>query len=128
MQEYSQRRKNVKTFGDFYRWRNRCSSKIFSRIFMQKPQLDAPNRNFFRQYRRKFHHRLCFVKTDFSPTVKLFLTVGFCGGLTTFSTFSAECLDYLASGKVTEFLLYTLLSVTVCVVAAGLGVYSAKLL
>lgn len=68
------------------------------------------------------------VKTDFSPTVKLFLTVGFCGGLTTFSTFSAECLDYLASGKVTEFLLYTLLSVTVCVVAAGLGVYSAKLL
>lgn len=68
------------------------------------------------------------VKTDFSPTVKLFLTVGFCGGLTTFSTFSAECLDYLASGKVTKFLLYTLLSVTVCVVAAGLGVYSAKLL
>ena len=68
------------------------------------------------------------VKTDFSPTVKLFLTVGFCGGLTTFSTFSAECLDYLASGKVTDFLLYTLLSVTVCVVAAGLGVYSAKLL
>lgn len=68
------------------------------------------------------------VKTDFSPTVKLFLTVGFCGGLTTFSTFSAECLDYLASGKVTEFLLYTLLSVTICVVAAGLGVYSAKLL
>ena len=61
------------------------------------------------------------VKTDFSPTV-------FCGGLTTFSTFSAECLDYLASGKVTEFLLYTLLSVTVCVVAAGLGAYSAKLL
>lgn len=68
------------------------------------------------------------VKTDFSPTVKLFLTVGFCGGLTTFSTFSAECLDYLASGKVTDFLLYTLLSVTVCVVAAGLGAYSAKLL
>lgn len=68
------------------------------------------------------------IKPDFSPTVKLFLTVGFCGGLTTFSTFSAECLDYLANGKITEFLVYTILSVAVCVVSAGLGAYSAKLL
>ncbi|MDO5305000.1 MAG: fluoride efflux transporter CrcB [bacterium] len=68
------------------------------------------------------------LKTDFSPTTKLFLTVGFCGGLTTFSTFSAECLDYLASGKIIEFFIYTLLSVAVCVVAAGLGAYGAKLL
>lgn len=68
------------------------------------------------------------LKTDFSPTTKLFLTVGFCGGLTTFSTFSVECLDYLASGKIIEFFIYTLLSVAVCVVAAGLGAYGAKLL
>lgn len=66
------------------------------------------------------------LKSDFSPTVKLFLTIGFCGGLTTFSTFSAECLDFLLSWKILAFLLYTLLSVSVCVIAAGLGVYLAK--
>ena len=63
------------------------------------------------------------LKSDFSPTV---LTIGFCGGLTTFSTFSAECLDFLLNGKILAFLLYTLLSVSVCVIAAGLGVYLAK--
>ena len=68
------------------------------------------------------------LKTDFSPTVKLFLTVGFCGGLTTFSTFSAECLNYLTNGKFAEFFLYTFLSVTVCIIAAGIGAYSAKLI
>ena len=66
------------------------------------------------------------LKSDFSPTVKLFLTIGFCGGLTTFSTFSAECFDFLLNGKILAFLLYTLLSVSVCVIAAGLGVYLAK--
>ena len=66
------------------------------------------------------------LKSDFSPTVKLFLTIGFCGGLTTFLTFSAGCLDFLLNGKILAFLLYTLLSVSVCVIAAGLGVYLAK--
>lgn len=36
-----------------------------------------------------------------SPTTRVFLTVGFCGGLTTFSTFSFETINFL---KEKEFL------------------------
>jgi len=36
-----------------------------------------------------------------SPTARVFLTVGFCGGLTTFSTFSFETINFL---KEKEFL------------------------
>jgi len=35
----------------------------------------------------------------FAPEWRLFVTTGFCGGLTTFSTFSAEVVTLLQSGR-----------------------------
>lgn len=41
-----------------------------------------------------------------SPALKLFLTVGFLGGLTTFSTFSCEAFCFIKDGKMFQALLY----------------------
>lgn len=51
----------------------------------------------------------------------LLLRVGLCGGFTTFSTFSAETLSLLESGRWAMGLAYALLSLVLCLVAALAG-------
>ncbi len=58
--------------------------------------------------------------TDMSPNKLLFLKVGVCGGLTTFSTFSVETWGLLETGNWLQGALYIILSVACCVV----GVYA----
>jgi CrcB protein len=43
--------------------------------------------------------------------LSLFLLTGFCGGFTTFSTFSADMLQLLQSGQRALFALYLVLSI-----------------
>lgn len=63
-----------------------------------------------------------------SGSSKLFWTVGFCGGFSTFSTFSSESLNLLNSGFQLTMLLYTLLSVVLCLAAVWTGLYLGKLI
>jgi CrcB protein len=50
-----------------------------------------------------------------------FLTIGFCGGFTTFSSFSWQTLEQLRQGQTGAAMAHVVLSVGVCVLATWLG-------
>ena len=58
--------------------------------------------------------------------VGLALTVGLCGGFTTFSTFSREALDLVTAGRWCAFSLYIAGSVILGIAAAVLGFACAR--
>ncbi len=66
--------------------------------------------------------------TILSPGVRLFLTVGFCGGFTTFSTFAIENLALMRDGAFFLFLLYTGLSIFLGLLAVYLGHLITKII
>jgi len=65
-----------------------------------------------------------FSTADSSAVVRAALTIGFCGGFTTFSTFSAEFVTLVQEGRTGRAVLYAVASVLTGVLAlmAGLAV------
>lgn len=62
----------------------------------------------------------------FSPDLRLALTVGFCGGFTTFSSFAYENMRLLQEREYTTFGSYVLLSVAIGLLAAFAGLSLSK--
>jgi fluoride exporter len=65
-------------------------------------------------------------KQILSPSARLFLVVGFCGGFSTFSTFSSETLTLFQQGHNISLVLYILGSVLLCVTATFGGLFIAE--
>jgi CrcB protein len=61
-----------------------------------------------------------------SPEIRALLTTGFCGGYTTFSTFTYETMVLIEDGEATRAGLYILLSVVLSLVGAWLGISAAR--
>lgn len=63
-----------------------------------------------------------------SPEARLLITTGFLGGLTTFSTFSAEAVTLIARGQYGWATTHVLLHVAGSLIMTGLGILTIQLL
>lgn len=64
---------------------------------------------------------LSLTSTLIAPNVRLFLTTGIMGGLTTFSTFSFETIELFLSGRTMSGILNVTLNLILCLVCVALG-------
>jgi CrcB protein len=63
---------------------------------------------------------------DVRPEARAFIAIGFCGGFTTFSTFSYEAVRLLEDGEGSRAALYVLASVVLSIGAAFMGLVAAR--
>lgn len=73
-----------------------------------------------------FLMRLVMEGVNLTPDVRAFLTVGLCGGFTTFSTFSYETMRLLEDGESVRAAAYVVLSVALALAAAFAGMLLAR--
>ena len=69
-----------------------------------------------------------FMNMQLSPELRALLIVGFCGGFTTFSTFSAETVGLIEGGEYGRATSYVILSVVLCLSATLLGMTAMRLM
>jgi fluoride exporter len=62
------------------------------------------------------------------PEARIFVTVGLCGGFTTFSAFSLQTVELARTGYPGRAALYVAASAALCIIACALGYVSAAAL
>jgi CrcB protein len=73
-----------------------------------------------------FVMRLTVEGVNVTPEARAFIAIGFCGGFTTFSTFTYEAMRLLEDGEGSRAALYILASVLLSLGAAFVGLVAAR--
>ena len=68
-----------------------------------------------------FFYGLFAKYTNINPELRSLLTVGFCGGFTTFSTFMNDCNKLVSLGEYIQMAIYLFVSLVVGFIAVYLG-------
>ena len=66
------------------------------------------------------------IKSLTNPNYKALIAIGFCGGFSTFSTFSNDTLQLIQNNRILEALMNILLNVILCILAIFGGIILVK--
>jgi fluoride exporter len=69
---------------------------------------------------------IVLIKNINDPALRYFIIVGFCGGLSTFSSFSLETYDLFRTGMFALAIANILLSLVLCILFVALGIWIGK--
>lgn len=69
---------------------------------------------------------LILIRWDLSQAARIFLTVGVCGGFTTFSTFSLDAYSLIEKGNLAAAIIYMVASAVLSIVSLALAMYAVR--
>lgn len=103
-----------------------CISKIMSNVFTVNFPISTLTENVIGAFFIGLIFQLSISTNSISPNLKIFLTTGLLGGLTTFSTFSYETVTLFSEGKYILGMLNIVLNVSLSLIGVALSMFICK--